>query len=83
MAEAEEARQIEVAAAIVEIKAKMDMYGLTLQDLKLPDSKSHKSTAPIKYRGPNRQGWSGGRGRKPDWVLQALKEGKNIEDVRV
>ena len=27
--------------------------------------------------------WSGGRGRKPQWVTQALKEGRDLEEFAV
>jgi DNA-binding protein H-NS len=37
----------------------------------------------VKYRGPNGETWSGGRGRKPQWVMQALKEGRDIEEFAV
>jgi DNA-binding protein H-NS len=39
--------------------------------------------AVVKYRGPNGETWGGGRGRKPRWVAQALKEGRNIEEFAV
>ncbi|TFZ03843.1 H-NS histone family protein [Ramlibacter humi] len=42
-----------------------------------------KSTAPAKYRGPNGETWSGGRGRKPRWVVQALAEGRKLEEFAV
>lgn len=81
LAEAEEARQSEIKTVTADIRQKMSVYGLTVQDLALPGTpgKSHKSMSPTKYRGPNGQGWGGGRGRKPDWILQALKEGKDID----
>ncbi|HET8743975.1 MAG TPA: H-NS histone family protein [Ramlibacter sp.] len=91
LAEAERVREQEIAEAIADIKRKIDLYGLTAVDLGLARNtggpggarpKAAKS-APIKYRGPNGETWSGGRGRKPQWVVQALKEGRNLEDFAV
>jgi DNA-binding protein H-NS len=93
MAEAERVREQEIADAIADIKAKIELYGLTAADLGLARSvggpgmargkpaKSAKSA--VKYRGPNGETWSGGRGRKPQWVVQALKDGRNLEDFAV
>ena len=95
MQEAEEMRQKEIDEVIADIKQKMKAYGLTAQDLGLGGTGSvgaggpRRRTAPgksqgaVKYRGPNGETWSGGRGRKPHWITQALKDGKNIEDFAV
>lgn len=79
MAEAEDLRKKEIKAAIAEIKEKMVLYGLTLNDLRdsgasAPSRSQRKSMSPPKYRGPNGETWSGGRGRKPDWALAVIKE---------
>lgn len=82
LAKAEEMRQLEIAGVIAAIKEQIQAYGLTTYDLGLnlaPKGKSHKSTSPIKYRGPNGEGWTGGRGRKPDWILAAIKAGEDID----
>ena len=76
---------------IEDIKQKMKSYGLTAQDLGLPGSRAtprRKSAGPavktvVKYRGPDGEGWSGGRGRKPRWVTEALAKGKKLEDFAV
>lgn len=81
LAKAEEMRQLEVDGVIATIKTQIQTYGLTAHDLGLslaPKVKS-QSTNPIKYRGPNGEGWTGGRGRKPDWILAALKAGEDID----
>lgn len=90
LAEAEKLREQEIADAISDIKEKIRLYGLTAEDLGLARSAGPgrasrpRAAAPvIKYRGPNGETWSGGRGRKPQWVVQALKEGKNLEDFAV
>ena len=92
LAEAEELRVKELGDAIEEIKQKMQAYGLTPEDLgfgggrskrKASGNASGKSKAPAKYRGPNGETWSGGRGRKPRWVTEALAAGQKIEQFAV
>jgi DNA-binding protein H-NS len=94
LAEAERMRETEIADAIADIKRKIEVYGLTAADLGLakntggpggsrrPAAKAAAKSA-VKYRGPNGETWSGGRGRKPQWVVQALKDGRNIEEYAV
>jgi DNA-binding protein H-NS len=89
LAQAEEMREKEIADAIADIKEKMRLYGLTAEDLGLARATGGKSQrgkaapAAIKYRGPNGETWSGGRGRKPQWVTQALQAGHKLEDFAV
>lgn len=89
LAEAEKLREQEIADAISDIKEKIRLYGLTPDDLGFGRSgpgRAAKARAPapvIKYRGPNGETWSGGRGRKPQWVVQALKDGRKLEDFAV
>ena len=93
MAQAEELRQRETEQAIEDIKAKMKAFGLTPQDLgfgaggsgrRSPAAKRRSAAAKTaKYRGPNGETWSGGRGRKPRWVTEALASGKTLEDLEV
>jgi DNA-binding protein H-NS len=87
MAEAEQMRQSEIDGVINDIKEKIKAYQLTAQDLGLAGSRrknaSPKAPSAIKYRGPNGETWSGGRGRKPTWVTKALSAGKKIEDFAV
>lgn len=87
MAQAEQVRKQELAGVIADIKAKMAQYGITLQDLGGAGRKAKggvsKAKAPAKYKGPNGELWSGGPGRKPDWVKQAIAAGKNIESFRI
>ena len=47
--------------------------------------KKEKGTAVVaaKYRGPNGETWSGGRGRKPQWVVNALAAGKSLDEFLV
>ena len=89
LAEAERMREQEIADAIDDIKRKIELYGLTATDLGFAKGgpggpgRTRAAKAVPKYRGPNGETWSGGRGRKPQWVVQALKEGRNIEDFAV
>ena len=89
LAEAEKVRAQEIADAIADIKEKIRAYGLTAEDLGFAKSgpgrgpRAKAAPGPVKYRGPNGEGWSGGRGRKPQWVVEALKQGKRLEDFAV
>lgn len=88
LAEAEQMRQKETDDVIAGIKEQMKAYGLTAQDLGFGGGASRrkitvKPARVVKYRGPNGETWSGGRGRKPLWVTEALKAGKKIEDFAI
>src|SRR3974377_955033 len=84
MAEAEQLRQKEIDTVIAEIREKMKAHGLTARDIGGGGRKrSGSAKAVVKYRGPNGETWSGGRGRKPRWVTEALAKGKKIEDFAV
>ena len=39
--------------------------------------------AAAKYRSPTGETWSGGRGRKPRWVTEALAAGKSLTDFEI
>jgi DNA-binding protein H-NS len=88
LAEAERMREQEIADAIADIKRKIELYGLTAADLGFAKSgpgpvRAKAAKSPIKYRGPNGETWSGGRGRKPQWVTQALQQGRDLEEFAV
>ena len=89
MAEAEELRIRELDGVIADIKQKIKEHGLTAEDLGLGGGSKKRSTrtAPVKparrYRGPNGEIWSGGRGRKPNWVSEALAKGKKLDDFAI
>jgi DNA-binding protein H-NS len=89
-AEAEEMRQKEIDGAIADIREKIQLYGLTAADLGLaaggPGASRRgkpQAVAAVKYRGPNGETWGGGRGRKPQWVTKALKEGRDLSEFAV
>ena len=92
LAEAERMREQEIADAISDIKRKIELYGLTAADLGLAKNtggpggnrpRNSRPVAPVKYRGPNGETWSGGRGRKPQWVVQALQQGRSLDEFAV
>lgn len=89
MAQAEQVRQQELSSVLADIKAKMKQYGITVEDLggvarkSSGKAASSKVKAPAKYRGPNGELWSGGPGRKPDWVKSVVAAGKDIESFRI
>lgn len=57
-------------------------YGYSLDEIFATGGKTTKG-AP-KYANPNdaSQTWTG-RGRKPNWVIEALSSGKTIEDLEI
>ncbi len=88
--QAEELRNLERASVIDELRQKIAEYGLTAADLKLTTRISGKRSttaspakATAKYRGPTGETWSGGRGRKPRWVSEALAAGKSLSDYEI
>jgi DNA-binding protein H-NS len=89
LAEAERVREQEIADAIADVKRKIELYGLTAADLGFArnagpgNSRQKAAKTAVKYRGPNGETWGGGRGRKPQWVTQALKEGRSLDDFAV
>lgn len=88
LAQAEQLRQQERAGVIAEIRARMAEYGITAQELASAPArggkpKASRSKAEPKYRGPNGELWSGGPGRKPEWVRKILAAGGNIENFRI
>src|SRR5687768_5142628 len=88
---AAEIEATEKQAVINEILQKVVDYAITPEDLGLVSrsskskakSKSSASPAPPKYKGPDGQLWSGGRGRKPQWVKEILEAGGDIEKYRI
>lgn len=87
MAQAEVARKEELSSVIADIKAKMKQFGITAADLGVmgagKKAVKSKSSAPAKYRGPNGEMWSGGPGRKPEWVRAVLASGKSIDEFLI
>ncbi len=59
------------------------VYGFSLSELSGDSAKSAKSSK-AKYQNPNNpsQTWTG-RGRKPQWVHDAIKAGTDITDLEI
>jgi DNA-binding protein H-NS len=87
MAQAEQVRKQERASVIAEIRARMAEYGLTVEDLEkgtaVRKPGAAKSKAPAKYQGPNGELWSGGPGRKPEWVKAVLAAGQSLDQYLI
>ena len=93
--QADELRNRERAGVIDDVRKKIAEYGLTAADLKLSGGRSAASAgnkrsvtaAPVKaaakYRSESGETWSGGRGRKPRWVTEALAAGKSLSDFEI
>jgi DNA-binding protein H-NS len=87
--QAEEIKAAEIANAVQDIKAKMAAYGITIADLqgsskgRMVKSAGKSSTpAPVKYRGPNGETWSG-RGLMPRWLAGQVALGKSKDSFAV
>lgn len=86
--QAEALRNEERAGVIEDVRRKIAEYGISATELKLTGRSSGgkraaaAKTAP-KYRGPAGETWSGGRGRKPRWVTEALAAGKSLSDYEI
>lgn len=76
-----ETRRLAEAKKAAETAAKE--YGFSLDELLGNAPKTGSKGAP-KYRNPNDtdQTWTG-KGRKPNWVNEALAAGKSIEDLEI
>ena len=84
--EAQALRNSEIAAVIADIKAKIAQYGLSARDLGLisvprPGVKAPAAPA-ARFVGPNGERWSG-RGRRPEWLRNALDGGMAKSDFAV
>lgn len=71
--------------AIAAARARAKEFGFKLEEL-IDDaaSKSKRATSAPKYRHPENPEvtWTG-RGRRPDWIREALESGKSLEDFAI
>ena len=73
----------EKTTKLAEVRKIISQYGITATELKLSakTGKGRKtiaapaSAAEVKYRSAAGETWSGGRGRKPQWVKEAMAAG--------
>ena len=77
--EADALRQQEMQAAIVDIREKIDLYGLTALDLGFKGDGTARSNPPAKYRDEAGNSWTG-RGKRPGWLVAHLSAGRQIEE---
>jgi DNA-binding protein H-NS len=87
--QAEEIKSAELAVTIADILAKMEAFGITVEDLerkgrtrKPVAAGKSGNPAPIKYRGPNGETWTG-RGLMPRWLAAKVAEGQSKESFAV
>lgn len=90
--QAEDIKAQEFQKAVQDIKDKMAAYGITVADLDTGKTRARKATggktsksgtpAPVKYRGPNAETWSG-RGLMPRWLAAQVAQGKTKESFAV
>lgn len=72
------------AEARAKVEALARDLGYSLAELVGTETKSSRAPATAKYRHPKTPSltWSG-RGRKPQWVVEALEAGKTASDLTV
>lgn len=88
--QAEEIKSQEFNNAVQDIKAKMAAFGITVADLDSGKTRARKSgvtskssnPAPIKFRGPNGETWTG-RGLMPRWLASLVASGQAKETFAV
>jgi DNA-binding protein H-NS len=91
-AEAEKLRQQEIAGVVARIREAIQVYGLTAADLGLGRAKAGRAGrrgrgaaklgAAVKYRDEAGNTWVG-RGKRPQWVRDALAAGRTLQDFAV
>lgn len=89
--QADELKAKEFDKTVQEILAKMDAFGITVDDLQGGKPRGRKvvskpgkasNPAPVKYRGPNGETWSG-RGLMPRWLAALVAQGQPKESFAV
>lgn len=79
--EIERRKKQEIKQVAADIKALVAQSGLTLDEVL---SVKTKQKGPAKYRNPENpeQTWAG-RGKRPDWLRDALAAGRDLEEFSV
>lgn len=78
-------QQAQRAEALAEIRATMREYQISVEDLGLTGKpvREPKVKGAPKYRDPvTQQTWSG-RGKRPQWIHDALAAGKSLADLAI
>lgn len=81
----EAAHRAEKAAAIETARKLVGQFQLTAEECGFKPQKSptkQKRGAPVKFRGPNGEAWSG-RGRAPGWLAALEGQGVSREKFRI
>lgn len=93
-AAAERAKAME--EVVSEIRTKIAEYGISAKELGFAEGRGKgrkagkakvntpviEAVAGTVYQGPNGETWTGGtRGRKPQWLVQALADGATLEQL--
>lgn len=96
--ELERRRADELAAVVVEIREKMDQYGLTVADLGFTAAEragararsrgravgeDRRSAVAPKYRDPASGATWSGRGRMPVWLAEAVGSGRSRDEFLI
>lgn len=87
----QESLKAEIAKEIIsDIKKKVQIYGITVDQIfniasskKVKKAKLPSKIAEFLYRSDKGEGWTGGRGRVPDWVKSVKEAGEDIEKYRI
>lgn len=79
-------RAKEEESLLNDIRQKAALLGLSSEELlsrlgKTPGRK--KGAVPAAFRNPETGAEWSGRGRKPNWVVEFLKQGKSLDDLRI
>lgn len=86
-AKIEELRAVEQSEAVEKVRALVDEYGLTSEDI-FPSKSGGKTrkaaTAKVaaKYKGPNGETYSG-RGLKPKWLSALVADGHSLDEYLI
>lgn len=81
--QAEAVRLQEKTGVIAELKDKIVRYSITAKDLGLTNAtRQYRPVSATRYRSPNGELWSG-KGRRPEWLRQAMAQGRSKSDFAV
>jgi DNA-binding protein H-NS len=84
-AKAQEKTEAAKQAVLDDTRAKLAELGVDFDGLlKAPPAKKARPAAslPVKFRGPKGEAWSG-RGKLPQWLADAEKQGQKREEFKV